>query len=158
MGIIIIIGIIAVIAVVAVIVVSMEGQEPPKPESMSYQDLIVKIQVEEQWISKYKALPYQNKNGEAIKNKYEKKQLYLMQLNLEVMKKRLVMSGEEPDEAMILVLKNSIELMKKGVPEDEAMKQSKSPIMKRNQELIDGGLNEQDAFNQARKEFVDSHS
>lgn len=58
------------------------------------------------------------------KKQYEGKKLYVMQLNLEFMKRGLEISGKKSEETLIPVLQRSIELMKHGMSEEEAQKQA----------------------------------
>jgi len=117
----IVIGI--VLAFVALIIIG-KIKGPPDPASMSIEAILARMQSEGAWIERYKSLPYENQQGTGIKKQYEGKKLYVMQLNLEFMKKGLEMSGKKSDETLIPVLQRSIELMKNGMSEEEAQKQA----------------------------------
>jgi hypothetical protein len=117
----IIIGLI--LAFVALIVVG-KIKGPPDPATMSFEAILARMQSEGAWIERYKALPYENQQGAGIKKQYEGKKLYIMQLNLEFMKRGLEMSGKKSDETLIPVLQRSIELMKNGMSEEEAQKKA----------------------------------
>lgn len=117
----IIIGLI--LAFVALIVIG-KIKGPPDPATMSFEAILARMQSEGAWIERYKALPYENQQGADIKKQYEGKKLYIMQLNLEFMKRGLEMSGKKSDETLIPVLQRSIELMKNGMSEEEAQKKA----------------------------------
>lgn len=117
----IIIGLI--LAFVALIVIG-KIKGPPDPVTMSFEAILARMQSEGAWIERYKALPYENQQGAGIKKQYEGKKLYIMQLNLELMKRGLEMSGKKSDETLIPVLQRSIELMKNGMSEEEAQKKA----------------------------------
>lgn len=117
----IIIGII--LAFVALIVIG-KIKGPPEPTSMSIEAILARLQSEGVWMERYKALPYENQQGAGIKKQYEGKNLYMMQLNLEFMKRGLEMSGKKADETLIPILQRSIELMKNGMSEEEAQKKA----------------------------------
>ena len=117
----IIIGLI--LAFVALIVIG-KIKGPPDPATMSFEAILARRQSEGAWIERYKALPYENQQGAGIKKQYEGKKLYIMQLNLEFMKRGLEMSGKKSDETLIPVLQRSIELMKNGMSEEEAQKKA----------------------------------
>lgn len=97
---------------------------PPDPATMSIEAILARMQSEGAWVERYKALPYENQQGAGIKKQYEGKKLYMMQLNLEFMKRGLEMSGKKSDETLIPVLQRSIELMKTGMSEEEAQKKA----------------------------------
>jgi hypothetical protein len=117
----IIIGLI--FAFVALVVIG-KIKGPPDPATMSFEAILARMQSEGAWIERYKALPYENQQGAGIKKQYEGKKLYIMQLNLEFMKRGLEMSGKKSDETLIPVLQRSIELMKNGMSEEEAQKKA----------------------------------
>jgi hypothetical protein len=117
----IIIGII--LAFVALIVIG-KIKGPPDPASMSIEAIGARMQSEGAWIERYGTLPYEYQQGAGIKKQYEGKKLYIMQLNLEFIKRGLEMSGEKSDETLIPVLQRSIELMKNGMGEEEAQKKA----------------------------------
>ena len=112
---------------------------PPDPATMSIEAILARMQSEGSWIERYKSLPYEKQQGAGIKKQYEGKKLYVMQLNLEFMKRGLEMSGKKSDETLIPVLQRSIELMKNGMSEEDAQKQATTEfIVKR-----DAALSEQ---------------
>jgi hypothetical protein len=117
----IIIGLI--LAFVAIIVIG-KIKGPPDPATMSLEAILARMQSEGAWIERYKALPYEYQQGAGIKKQYEGKKLYIMQLNLEFMKRGLEMSGKKSDETLISVLQRSIELMKNGMSQEEAQKKA----------------------------------
>jgi hypothetical protein len=117
----IIIGLI--LAFVAIIVIG-KIKGPPDPATMSLEAILARMQSEGAWIERYKALPYEYQQGAGIKKQYEGKKLYIMQLNLEFMKRGLEMSGKKSDETLISVLQRSIELMKSGMSQEEAQKKA----------------------------------
>ena len=109
----IVIGII--VAFVALIIFGkMKG--PPEPGSMSIEGLLGRMQSEGTWIQRYKSLPYENQQGAGIKKQYEDKKLYVMQLQLELMKR----GTDKDQETLIPVLQRAIELMRNGMGEEEA--------------------------------------
>jgi hypothetical protein len=138
--------IIGIIAVVVVVVLFGKAKGAPEPSSMSFEAILGRIQSEENWIEKYRRLPYANQQGAGIKKQYEGKRIYLMELNLELIKKGVELRGDTPDEAMLYVLKKSIALMKSGVDPDEAMERAKKPITDRQQELLNSGMSEEEVL------------
>ena len=116
--------VIGIIAVFAVIIIFGKIKGPPEPASLSIEALLARMQSEGSWIERYKSLPYENQQGAGIKNQYEGKKLYVMQLNLEFMKRGLEMSGKKSEETLLPVLQRSIELIKNGMSEEEAQKQA----------------------------------
>tara|TARA_R110000868_G_scaffold370768_1_gene634269 strand:+ start:72 stop:539 length:468 start_codon:yes stop_codon:yes gene_type:complete len=138
--------IIGIIAVVVALVLFGKAKGAPEPSSMSFEAILSRMQSEENWIEKYKRLPYANQQGEGIKKQYEEKRIYLMELNLELIKKGVELRGDTPDEAMLYVLKKSITLMKSGVDPDEAMEMAKKPITDRQQELLNSGMSEEEVL------------
>ena len=122
---------IAIVLVVVALVIIGNIKGPPNPASMSIDALLARIQSEGAWIAKYKSLPYENQQGEGIKKQFEGKKLYVMQLNVEFMKRGLEMSGKKPDETMIPILQRSIELIKNGMNEEEAQKQAAAEFVQK---------------------------
>ena len=116
--------VIGIILVFVALIVIGKIKGPPDPASMSIEAILARMQSEGAWIERYKALPYENQQGTGIKKQYEGKELYMMQLNLEFMKRDLEMSGKKSDETLIPVLQRSIELMKNGMSEEEARKKA----------------------------------
>ena len=116
--------VIGIIAVFAVIIIFGKIKGPPEPASLSIEALLARMQSEGSWIERYKSLPYENQQGAGIKKQYEGKKLYVMQLNLEFMKRGLEMSGKKSEETLIPILQRSIELIKNGMSEEEAQKQA----------------------------------
>ena len=116
--------VIGIIAVFAAIIIFGKIKGPPEPASLSIEALLARMQSEGSWIERYKSLPYENQQGAGLKNQYEGKKLYVMQLNLEFMKRGLEMSGKKSEETLIPVLQRSIELIKNGMSEEEAQKQA----------------------------------
>lgn len=109
-----------IVFVALIVIGKIKG--PPEPATMSIEAILARMQSEGAWVERYKALPYENQQGAGIKKQYEGKKLYIMQLNLEFMKRGLEMSGKKSDETLIPVLQRSIELMKTGMSEEEAQK------------------------------------
>ena len=116
--------VIGIIIAFAVLIILGKIKGPPEPASLSIEALLARMQSEGSWIERYKSLPYENQQGAGIKKQYEGKKLYVMQLNLEFMKRGLEMSGKKSEETLIPVLQRSIELMKNGMSEEEAQKQA----------------------------------
>ena len=122
--------IVIVLVVVALVIIgNIKG--PPDPASMSIDALLARIQSEGAWIAKYKSLPYENQQGEGIRKQFEGKKLYVMQLNVEFMKRGLEMSGKKPEETMIPILQRSIELIKNGVNEEDARTQAAAEFVQK---------------------------
>ena len=104
----------------------------PDPSSMSFEVLLGRMQSEGSWIQRYSALPNDYQQSAEIKNQYDDKKLYVMELQVEFMKHGLVESGKKLEETIIPIMQRSIELMKTGMSEDEAGKQaSKEFVQKR---------------------------
>lgn len=116
--------IIGIILAVAALILIGKIKGPPDPASMSIEAILARIQSEGAWIERYKALPYENQQGAGIKKQYKGKELYMMQLNLEFMKRDLEMSGKKSDETLIPIMQRTIELMKNGMSEEEARKKA----------------------------------
>lgn len=113
----IVIGI--VVAFVALIIFG-KIKGPPEPDSMSIEGLLGRMQSEGAWIQRYKSLPYENQQGAGITKQYEGKKLYVMQLQLELMKR----GTDKDQETLIPVLQRAIELMRNGMGEEEAQAQA----------------------------------
>ncbi len=119
---------IRIIVIVVVLILIGKAKGAPEPTNMSFESLLARIQSEEIWIERYKRLPYENQQGEGIKKKCHEKKIYIMELNLELMKKGVELRGNAPDEAMLCVLRKSIALIKSGIDPYEAMDMAKKPI------------------------------
>jgi len=126
----------------------------PEPTSMSFESLLARMQSEEAWIEKYKRLPYENQQGKGIKKQYKEKKMYLMELNLELMKKGIELRGDTPDEVMIQIIKKSISLMKNGADPDEAFEIAKKPLYEKIKMHMESGMAEEDAVATAKEEYV----
>lgn len=112
--------IIGVIIAFVVIVIIGKIKGAPEPSSMSIEWLLNRMQSEGAWIERYNALPYENRQGAGIKKQYEDKKLYVMQLQLELMKR----SSNKDQETLIPILQRTIELMRGGKGEEEARTQA----------------------------------
>lgn len=145
---------IGIIVVFVVLVLIGKAKGAPEPTSMSFESLLARIQSEEAWIEKYKRLPYENQQGEGIKKQYQEKKIYLMELNLELMKKGVELRGDTPDETMIQIMKKSIGLMKNGTDPDEALEIAKKPLDEQIKKLMESGMAEEDAVAMAKEEYV----
>jgi rRNA processing protein Krr1/Pno1 len=145
---------IGIIVIVVVLILIGKAKGAPEPTNMSFESLLARIQSEEAWIEKYKRLPYKNQQGEGIKKQYHEKKIYVMELNLELMKKGVELRGDTPDEAMFYVLKKSITLMKSGVDPDEAMEMAKKPITDRQQELLNSGMSEEEVLTKIQNDIA----
>lgn len=113
----IIIGII--VALLALIVIG-KIKGAPEPSSMSVEALLGRMRSEGAWIEKYNALPYENRQGSGLKKQFEDKTLYVMQLQLELMKR----STSNGQETLIPVVQRAIELMRGGMSEEAARAQA----------------------------------
>jgi hypothetical protein len=120
---------IGIIVIVVVLILIGKAKGAPEPASISLESLLARIQSEEAWNEKYIRLPYQNQQGKGIKKQYQEKKIYLMELNLELMKKGAELRGDTPDETIIQIMKKSISLMKNGTDPDEAFEIAKSHWM-----------------------------
>jgi hypothetical protein len=145
---------IGIIVVFVVLILIGKAKGAPEPTNMSFESLLARIQSEEAWIAKYKRLPYENQQGEGIKKQYQEKKIYLMELNLELMKKGVELRGEIPDETIIQIMKKSISLMKNGTDPDEAFEIAKKPLDEKIKNLMETGMAEEDAVARAKKEYV----
>jgi hypothetical protein len=97
---------------------------PPAPSSIPFDALPRRIQTESSWIERYSALPDDYQKGAEIKNLFEGKKLYVLELQVEFMKRGLEMSGKKSEETLIPALQRKIELLKSGMSEEEAQKQA----------------------------------
>lgn len=132
----IIVAVIAIVVVFATLIVIGKTKGPPEPSSLSIEALIGRMQSEDSWIERYKALPHDHQQGAGIKKQYEEKILYAQQMQLEFMKRGLIASGKKIEETMIPILERRIELMKAGMSEDEAGEQASTEfIQKRDAEI-----------------------
>jgi rRNA processing protein Krr1/Pno1 len=145
---------IGIIIVVVALILIGKAKGAPEPTSMSFESLLSRIQSEEAWIEKYKRLPYANQQGEGIKKQYQEKKIYLMELNLELMKKGVEQRGDTPDETIIQIMKKSISLMKTGTDSDEAFEIAKKPLDDQIKKLMETGMAEEEAVARAKKEYV----
>ena len=119
--------VIGIIVFIVLIILIGKAIGTPEPSTMSTEALLARIQSERAWIEKYKRLPYEKQQGDGIKNQYEDKNLYVMLLQLELMKKGV---GDE-QETVIPVLQRGIELMRGGMNEEEAQKQATEEYVKK---------------------------
>jgi rRNA processing protein Krr1/Pno1 len=145
---------IGIIVIVVVLILIGKAKGAPESTNMSSESLPARIQSEEAWIEKYKRLPYKNQQGEGIKKQYHEKKIYVMELNLELMKKGVELRGDTPDEAMLYVLKETITLIKSGVDPDEAMKIAKKPVTDRQQELLNSGMSEEEVLTKIQNDIA----
>lgn len=145
---------IGIIVIVVVLILIGKAKGAPEPTNMSFESLLARIQSEEAWIEKYKRLPYENQQGEGIKKQYHKKKIYVVELNLELMKKGVELRGDMPDEAMLYVLRKQISLMKSGIDSDEAMEMAKKPITDRQQELLNSGMSDKEVLAKIQNDIV----
>lgn len=123
--------IIAAIVILVTLIVIGKMKGPPDPATMSIEALLGRMQSEDSWIERYKALPYGHQQGAGIKKQYQDKKLYVLQLQVEFMKRGLVESGKKPEETMIPIMQRSIELMKAGMSEEEAGEQASVEFVKK---------------------------
>lgn len=112
--------IVGIIAVLAILIVIGKIKGAPEPSSMSIDALLGRMQSEEAWIKKYNALPYENRQSAGLKKQYEDKNLYVMQLQLELMKR----STNKDQETLIPILQRAIELIRNGMSEEAARTQA----------------------------------
>jgi hypothetical protein len=118
------------ILVFFVLVALGHAKGAPKPETMSIQALLGRMQSEEAWIRKYKSLPFNNQQGSGIKKQFEGKKLYVMELQLELMKRGLEAQGKDIEkETMIPIMRRTIELMRAGIDEDTASNQASAEFV-----------------------------
>ena len=112
--------VIGIIVAFVALVIFGKIKGPPDPTTMSIEGLLGRMQSEGAWIQRYKSLPYENQQGAGIKKQYEDKKLYVMQLQLELMKR----GTDKDQETLIPVLQRAIELMRNGMSEKEALAQA----------------------------------
>jgi len=118
-----VVGIIVLIGAIFVVVLLVgHAKGPPEVDSMTADQIIARMQSEGSWIEKYKALPFENRQGAGIKKQYEGKILYMTELQL----KLLELGSDDDQDTLIPILKRSIELMKQGMSEEDARKQASS--------------------------------
>lgn len=123
--------IIAVIVFILALVVIGKMRGAPDPATLSIEALIGRMQSEDSWIEKFKALPYAHQQGAGIQKQYQEKKLYALQMQVELMKRGLVASGKNLEETIIPVMQRSIELMKAGMSEEEAHEQASSEFIQK---------------------------
>ncbi|RHW22639.1 hypothetical protein [Pseudomonas jilinensis] len=129
------------ILVFFVLIVLGHAKGAPKPESMSIEAILGRIQSEEAWIRRYKSLPFSNQQGSGIKKQYEGKKLYIMELQLEFMRRGLVAQGKDIEkETMVPIMRRAIELMRSGMDEDAAQSQASAEYI----EKRDAGKSQQE--------------
>jgi hypothetical protein len=101
--------------------------------------VLAEIQTIENWIDRYKQLPYANQHGEGIRKKYDRKRKQVRDLNLEMIRSGAYESGKDVDESMICVLQESYRLEDSGLSSDAAFEEAKKPILDRVERLVEGG-------------------
>ena len=119
--------IIGVVVVIAVIIIFGNMKGPPEPSSMSIEGILARMRSEGAWIERYNTLPNENREGAGIKKQYEGKKLYVMQLQLELMKR----GTDQEKETLIPVLQRAIELMRNGMGEKEAHAQASNEYVQK---------------------------
>lgn len=141
------------LVIIVLIVVFGHIKGPPEPSSMTVEAIISRINSESSWLERYKMLPYERKQGEGIKKQHKDKKLYVMRLNLELMKR--FGDASSPD---AMLLQRTIGLIQTGLEEDTAYQQASNeivlPVAQRSKELIEKGMNEDEAREQAIKELL----
>ena len=123
MGTVILIAI-GVVAIFFVMIALGKAKGAPSPESMPVEAILTRMRSEENWISRYKSLPFENQQGEGIKKQFESKKLYVLELKLELMKRNLAAGGTDESQTLIPVFRRIIELMKSGLSEEDAKAQA----------------------------------
>ena len=119
-----------IIAFAALIFVGhMKGA--PNADSLSDKALMARINSENAWIEKYKLLPYENQQGVGIKKQFREKEIYVKELQIEGMKRIVLMSGKSLDETLIPIMLRSVELMKTGMSEEAANAQANNEFIEK---------------------------
>ncbi|MBU1931990.1 hypothetical protein KJ965_04815 [Patescibacteria group bacterium] len=129
---------IGIILAIVALVLFGKLKGPPDPASMSIEALLGRMQSEGSWIERYKSLPYDNQQGTGIKKQYEDKKLYVMQLQVEILKRGLIESGKKPEETLIPIMQRRIELMRSGMSEEEAGNQATNEFVKNRDANLSG--------------------
>ncbi|WP_426247649.1 hypothetical protein [Pseudomonas sp. TWR3-1-1] len=93
----------------------------PDPKSMSVDAINSRINSEQRWVEKYLALPMSNQIGEAINKQYRGKKIFILELRVELLTRQIAQTGQREEETMAPSFRKIIELMKSGVPENEAV-------------------------------------
>lgn len=89
----------------------------PKPSTLSDQGILARLQSEQDWINRFAKLPLENRLGPGIQKQYRDKNLYIMELRLELARRH-----SQSDTTLVPVLQRVLELMRSGVEEEEAQK------------------------------------
>lgn len=118
-----------IVIFIIVIVTLGKIKGAPSPTSLSNDSLLSRIQSEEAWIRKYNTLPFSNRQGAGIKKQHDDKKIYILELQLEFMRRGLIAQNKNLNETLVPVLQRKIELMKTGMTEDDAMKQASNEFI-----------------------------
>ena len=107
-----------VIALLALLIVFGKLKGPPTPGAMTDEDILSRIQSENDWIRRYQALPESNRTG--LTAQHESKQKYIMELMLELNNRH----EPKKQESLAPVIQRTFELVRQGKSEEDAQKQA----------------------------------
>lgn len=85
---------------------------------MTDEDILSRVQSENDWIRRFQALPEHNRTG--LTAQYESKQKYIMELMLELNNRH----KPKEQESLAPVIQRTFELVRQGKSEEDAQKQA----------------------------------
>jgi hypothetical protein len=113
----IVLGLIALVVVV-ILIGKMKGD--PSPKDLTDEEIMGRMQLANNWIAKYQALPIEHRQGEGLKKQHDEKQRYIMEMMLELKNRH----GDKQEESLAPVMQRAYELIRQGVPEEKAKEQA----------------------------------
>lgn len=129
----IVIGVV-VVFVLLIVVGKLKG--PPNPSTMSEALIMLKLQTEGAWITKYQRLSFEDQQGPKLKRMFDEKTAYIQQLQAALAKQQAAKWAQATQDELLPVLVRASELVKEGVPEAEAKAQALKEYM---QSINDSG-------------------
>ena len=111
--------VLVIVAIVAVVILIGKVKGAPSPKEMSDEFIMARLQSENNWIAKYQALPPEHRQGAGLKKQHDDKQRYITELMLELNTRH----GKK-EESLAPVLQRAYELIRQGVPEQEAQERA----------------------------------
>lgn len=109
--------IVGIVIVVGLLIFIGKVKGSPMPKNMSDEAIHGQLQLVANWITKYNTLPIEHRNG--LKTMHDEKKRYTVELILELNNRH----GKK-EESLAPVLPKNFDLMRFGVPEEQAKEQA----------------------------------
>lgn len=110
-----------IIVVIVLLVVIGKIIGAPEPSSMSEAAILVRLQTENAWMTKYSNLPYSSQQSASIKRMYEEKTAYIKNLKTELIKRQIVSNLKISEKELMPIFERLADLMKEGRSENDAL-------------------------------------